>query len=161
MGLPKLAPGERVRADMTSPPGVLLFPFLEAVVTTGLVWMAVGYLDGPWIGVDRTVRNALVALWAVLLVLRFLLPVVKERRRRFIVTDRRIIARAPTLRSRVDSIPLRDVHSVRRYRGGISVAVFGLDRALHFPSVPRGKKIEGMIQQALSGRAGFYQLPRR
>lgn len=157
MGLPRLGPGERVRADMTSPPGTVVFPFLEAVVTTGLVWMAVGYLDGPGSMIDPLLRNALVAVWAVLLVWRFLLPVVRERRRRFIVTDRRIIARAPSLKSRVDSIPLRDVHSVRRHKGGISVAVFGLDRPLYFPSVPRGKKVEGLIQQSLPGRQGYYR----
>lgn len=154
MGLPKLGPGERVRADMTSPPGALVFPFLEAVVTTGLVWMAVGYLDGPGYLIDSALRNALVGLWAALLVFRFVLPVVKQRRRRFILTDRRIIARAPTLKSRVDSIPLRDVHSVRRHKGGMSVAVFGMDRPLYFPGVPRGKRIEGMIQQSLPG---FYR----
>lgn len=150
MGLMRLGPDEWVRADMTAPARTLVFPFLETVATTGVLWMAIGYLDNPSVAWSEPIlRNLLVAVWALLFVVRFLVPVLKARRKRFIVTNHRVIARAPGLRSKVDSIPLRQIHSARRYRGGISVAVFGLDRPVYFPEVPKTKKMEAMIAQSL------------
>lgn len=150
MGWPKLQPGEWVRADVTSPPAVLGFPLLELIAYTGLIWMGIGYLDNPY-GVfsDPLLRQGLVLLWAVLVIWRFVLPLAKARRRRFVVTDRRIIARSDSLRPRVDSIPLRDVHSVRRVKGGLSVAVFGFDRPLYFPNVGKVRKTETAVKHAL------------
>lgn len=161
MGLMRLGRGERVRADMTSPARALTFPLLETIATTGIIWMIIGYLDNPYTAyVDPIVRNVLVAIWAILLVWRFVLPVLRARRKRFIVTNHRVIARAPGLRSKVDSIPLRQVHSARRYKGGISIAVFGHDRPVYFPAVPKAKKMEAMINESRAGMMRRPPLPR-
>ena len=95
-------------------------------------------------------RNAVVAIWAGLSLWRFVLPVTRLRRKRFIVTNHRVIARAPTFQGQTDSIPLRDIVGVRRRRGGISLAIRGYDRALHFPDVPKTKRIEKLLNQQLS-----------
>lgn len=149
MSLLRLGPNEIVRADMTAPARTLVFPFLELVLITGVCWIGIGYLDQPGLAVDPVLRNAVVGLWAVLAVWRFVLPLLRARRQRFVVTDRRIIARAGTFRSRVDSIPLRDVHFVRRYRTGLSVSIYGHDRPLYFADVPRAKKLERLITEPL------------
>lgn len=150
MSWPKLQPGEWVRADVTSPPAVLGFPLLELIAYTGVIWMAVGYLDNPHSpAFDPALRRALVVGWAVLVTWRFVLPLVKTRRRRFVVTDRRVIARADTLRPRVDAIPLRDIHSVRRTKGGLSIAVFGLDRPLYYPHVGKTRRTETELRHAI------------
>ncbi|WP_291313369.1 hypothetical protein [Corynebacterium sp. UBA2622] len=148
----KLGDGEVVLADTCGPLSGLVFPLLELVVVTGVCWMAVGWMDGH--GIDPAFRNLVVALWAVLAVLRFVLPVVSSRRRRFMVTDRRVLARgggggvgAP------DSIPIQQIHSARRERGGLTLSVYGFDRPLHYPGVGRAKKVE----KVLNGRVGAGQ----
>lgn len=157
MSWPRLQPGEWVYADVTSPPGVLGFPLLEMIAYTGLVWMAIGYLDNPSaIMLDPMIRPALLGLWALLVLWRFVLPLVRSRRRRFIVTNYRIIARPDRLRSRGESIPLRDIHSARRHRGGMSVAVFGYDRPLYFPQVGKPRKVETVLRGAIEdARYGY------
>lgn len=155
MGLMRLGRGEWVRADMTAPARSVVFPFLETLATTGLVWIAIGYLDNPHtVSFEPIVRNVLVAVWALLLLFRFIMPVIRARRKRFILTNHRIIARGPGLRAGVDSIPLRQVRSARRYRGGISVALYGHDRPLYFPEIPKARKVEALISQSLTHHPG-------
>ena len=138
-----------MRADLTSPMRTLTFPVLELILVTGLSWMLVGWLDQPGSVVDPQLRNAVLIIWLALAAWRFLLPLFKARRRRFVVTDRRIVVRAGSLGSRTDSIPFRDIRSVKRRRNGISLAISGHDRPLYFPDVPRTKKVVGMIESSL------------
>lgn len=146
-----------MRADLTSPLRTLTFPVLELILVTGLSWMLVGWLDRPDMVVDPQLRNTVVLIWAVLALWRFALPLLKARRRRFVVTDRRIVVRAGTLRGRTDSIPLQDIRSVTRRRSGITLAVSGYDRPLHFPDVPRAKKVTQMIESSLPPRPMIYR----
>lgn len=149
MGLFRPGSGEVVRADFTSPLRTLTFPVLELILITGLAWMGIGWLDGPGPVVDIQLRNGVVLLWAVLAAWRFGLPLLRSRRRRFVLTDRRIIVRTGSLRAGTDSIPLRDIHSVKRRRSGISLGVRGVGRPLYFPDVPRAKKVSAMIEASL------------
>ena len=105
-----------VRADLTSPMRTLTFPVLELILVTGLSWMLIGWLDQPGMGTDPQLRNAVVLIWAALAFWRFALPLLKARRRRFVVTDRRIVVRAGAWRARTDSIPFQDIRSVKRRR---------------------------------------------
>ncbi len=141
--------GEVVRADFSAPARTLFFPFLELLLITALCWMAVGFMDQPGSAWDVNLRNGVVGLWLALSAWRFGLPVIRARRRRFIVTDQRVIARSGTLRSRVDSIPFHQIHSVRRRRRGISIAVYGYDRPIFFEDVPKTKRVEKMIGASL------------
>jgi hypothetical protein len=149
MELFRPAEGEVVRADLTSPLRTLTFPVLELILVTGLSWMLIGWLDQPGMEADPQLRNAVVISWVVLSAWRFGLPLVRARRQRFVVTDRRLVVRAGSLRSRTDSIPLRDIRSVKRRRNGISLAIAGYDRPLHFPDVPRAKKVTALIENSL------------
>lgn len=142
MGIMKMGQGEVIRADMTTPFRALLFPFLELILVTGLAWIAIGWCDRQ--GVDLVVRNSIVGLWAILAAWRFGLPLVKARRRRFIVTNRRVIARHG---AKVDSIPLNDIRGARRRRGGISLAIHGFERPLYFPDVPKTKRVAGLLNE--------------
>lgn len=142
MNLMQMGRGEVVRADMTAPFRTLLFPFLELIVITGVCWIAIGWCD--YNGVELALRNGLVALWALLAAWRFIVPLVKARRKRFIVTNLRVIARDG---KRVDSIPLTDIRGARRRRGGISLALHGWERPLYFPAVPKAKRIEEILTE--------------
>lgn len=144
------ARGEVVRADLTSPLRTLTFPVLELILVTGLSWMLIGYLDQPGTFVEPQLRNAVVLIWLALAAWRFGLPLLRARRRRFVVTDQRIIVRAGEFRSRPESIPFRDIHSVERRRSGIFLAVHGYERPLYFPDMPRAKRVTTMIEQSLA-----------
>ncbi|GAB3942003.1 hypothetical protein GCM10028828_07800 [Corynebacterium tapiri] len=145
-------PGEQVRADLTSSPRVMVFPVIELVATTGLLWMAIGFLDSPASPFPDQLRNLFVVAWMLAVLLRFVVPLVRARRRRFIVTNRRVIARQAQLRGRVDSIPFADIHSVRRRKGGLSVAILGQPAPLFYPEVPKSRRVEEMINRSLPPR---------
>ena len=137
---------EVVLADVCAPLSSLTIPLLELVLVTGVAWMAVGWMDvTPH--VDVGMRNMVVLVWALLALWRFLLPLVASRRRRFIVTDKRILARGR--RGAVDSIPLRQIHSVRRERGGLTVAVYGYPQPIVFERVGKARAVEKTLGTAL------------
>ncbi|WJY67468.1 hypothetical protein [Corynebacterium auris] len=137
----KVREGEVVLADTCEPTSGLVFPLLETIVVTGVCWIAIGWMDAN--GIAAGFRNLVVALWAVLVVLRFVRPVVASRRRRFMVTNQRVLARSGS--GGVDSIPLEQIHSVRRSRAGLSLWVHGLDRPLLYPAVGRAKKVQKIL----------------
>jgi len=149
MGLFRPVRGEVVRADLTSPLHTLTFPVLELILVTGLSWMLIGWLDQPGSTVDPQLRNGVVLVWALLALWRFVWPLLKSRRRRFVVTDQRLVVRAGEFGARTDSIPFRDIRSVQRRRNGIYLAIVGYQRPLYFPDVPRAKKVTAMIEESL------------
>ena len=144
----RLARGEVVLADTTSPLTTLIFPLLELVVITAVCWMAIGWMDAN--GISSGLRNLIVLIWAIVGVVRFCWPLATSRRRRFVVTNHRVLARSR--RGAVDSIPFGQIHSAHREQGGISLAVYGFERPLYFPEVGRSRKVEkilhGQIAQA-------------
>ncbi|WJY96930.1 hypothetical protein [Corynebacterium fournieri] len=140
---------EVVLADVCAPISSLTIPLLEVVAVTGVAWMAIGWMDvTPH--VDAGMRNIVVLVWALLVLWRFVLPLVASRRRRFILTDKRILARGR--RGAVDSIPLRQIHSVRREHGGLQVAVYGYAQPVVFERVGRTRAVEKAVQRALTGQ---------
>ncbi|WP_301925400.1 hypothetical protein [Corynebacterium glaucum] len=142
----RVGEGEVVLADVNAPLSTLIFPLLELVVLTGVAWIAIGWMDiTP--GIPPVVRNLVVALWALLAFLRFLLPLLRTRRRRFIVTDRRVLARGRS--GSVDSIPLRQIHSVRRSRGGIDLGIYGFGSPIHFEQVGKSRQVEKVLHSRL------------
>ncbi len=142
----KVNDGEVILADTCGPLSGLVFPLLELIVLTGVCWMGIGWMDGH--GVDPAFRNLVVVLWAVLAAVRFILPVVSSRRRRFMVTDRRVLARSG--RGGSDSIPLQQIHSARRDRGALVLGVYGVDHPLRYPAVGKVKKVERVINTRIS-----------
>jgi hypothetical protein len=148
---PERAEPEVVFVDMTCPFSALTFPVLELVIITGLAWMGIGYLDSPyapWI-VDVNLRNGVVGLWAILVVLRFILPVVGRRRQRLLVTNHRVLVRNAGFRGGTYTIPLNAIRDVGRRRSNILLSVRGHDRPVVIPDVPRTKKVHAQIEAAL------------
>lgn len=147
----QLEPGEQVRVDLTSPLSSSTFPFLELILITGLSWMTIGYLDRPDLAgtIPLELRNAVVVIWMLLATWRFLVPVARSRRRRFMVTDRRVIVRAGTFRAKADSIPMYQIQGVNRRRNRLSLALGGFDRPLYFKDVPKAKKVATVIDQSM------------
>ena len=152
-----IKPDEQVLVDMIAPNSNLVFPFLEVVLLTGLAWMGIGWLDNPHnlaqlnteLLDPALLHNSVVAVWMLLVVWRFVLPLLRNRKQRFIVTNQRIVARPAKLTAKVDSIPLHQVLDVARRRKGISLAVRGFSYPLYFGGVPKSKKVVGEIKNAL------------
>ena len=71
MALFRPVEGEVVRADLTSPLHTLTFPTLELILVTGLSWMLIGWLDQPGMDTDPQLRNAVLLVWLLLAVWRF------------------------------------------------------------------------------------------
>ena len=136
-----MADGEVVLADTTSPLSSLVFPLLEVIVITGVCWMAAGWMDAN--GVGPLARNLVIAVWAVVAVTRFLWPLAVSRRRRFVVTDRRVLARGRS--GKVDSIPHAQIHSAQRDAGGLNITVYGFPRPIRFDQVGRTRQVEKLI----------------
>src|SRR5699024_12838554 len=84
----KMVRGELKHVDVTAPYRALLWPVLELILVTGICWIAIGWLDVQVNnqGLDVALRIAVVALWAGLSLWRFVLPVTRPRRKRFIIT---------------------------------------------------------------------------
>lgn len=139
---------EVVLADVNAPLTALVFPLLELIVITGVCWIVIGRLDVTP-GVGLAVRNLVSVLWMALLAWRFALPVWRTRRRRFLVTDRRILARGRT--GKIDSIPHSQIHSVRRAEGGLDLGVYGFNRPIHFELIGKARQVEKVINGQLSG----------
>lgn len=138
---------EVVLADVTAPLSTLMFPLLELIVITGISWIAIGWMDAQH--ADPTLRNALVLVWGVLALWRFVWPVIRARRRRFVVTDRRVLARGR--RGAIDSLPLHQIHSVRRGKGGITLGVYGFGRPIYFEQVGRTRQVEKVLNANVGG----------
>src|SRR5690625_323081 len=87
MSIVKMGRGEVKHVDVTAPYRALLWPVLELILITGICWIAIGWLDVQVNnqGLDVALRNAVVALWAGLSLWRFVLPVTRLRRKRFII----------------------------------------------------------------------------
>ena len=131
-------------ADMAPPMRSLAFPFLELIILTALSWMLIGWMDGTGVGAD--LRNLVVLIWAVLALWRFLQPVIRLRRRRFVVTNKRVVV----MQGRsVESIPFVQIRSVHRHRGGLNIGVFGYAQPVYFPDVGRTKRVEELIRRQL------------
>jgi len=142
----KLGRGEVVLADMAPPMRGVIFPFLELIIATALSWMLIGWMDTA--GVDVGIRNAAVGIWFLIVLWRFVLPLIRMRRQRFVVTNKRVIF-VPGGRGRTESIPLMQIRGVRRRRGGIDIGVLGYGEPVHFPDVGRAKRVQALIEGQL------------
>ena len=131
-------------ADMAPPLRALVFPFLELIILTALSWMLIGWMDVH--GMDAQLRNIVVLLWAILALWRFLKPVLRLRRQRFVVTNKRVVA----MNGRsIESIPFVQIRGAQRHRGGISIGIFGYAQPVYFPDVGRTKRVEDLIRRQL------------
>ncbi|ALC05172.1 membrane protein [Corynebacterium deserti GIMN1.010] len=149
-----VAQEDRIHVDLTSPLSAMLFPILELIVITGICWMGIGFLD-QLPGLDGTnpadafpegTRNLIVLIWAVLAAWRFGLPLIRQRRFRVILSDRKLLIRRAGLRTGWDSIPLSYVQRVQRRRNSLIINVGGHHRPYVINQVPKARKVEAMLK---------------
>lgn len=149
---------ERCLFDVTTPLSGMLFPVLELILWTGLCWIGIGFFDRlpGSLGYEQVgyfpaeTRSVLLLVWIILVSVRFVLPLLRARHRRFTVTDQRIVFRSGKLASRPQSIPLRTVYRAYKQRTSVVVDVVGAGQPLVFNKVPKGKQAVSAINTAIS-----------
>ncbi|MBV7282787.1 hypothetical protein [Corynebacterium sp. TAE3-ERU30] len=151
---------ERCIFDATTPVTGLTFPALELVLWTGLAWIAIGFFDrlpgSP--GYEQVgyfpaeTRGLVLLLWVLLVLWRFVLPVVRARRRRFTVTTQRVVVRGPALRARSQSIGMRYIYRASKQRGAVVLEVAGQPHPMVFRGVPKSKQAVKAINSVLAQR---------
>ncbi|WKD61828.1 hypothetical protein CCICO_09100 [Corynebacterium ciconiae DSM 44920] len=151
---------ERCLFDATTPVTGLTFPALELVAWTGLAWIAIGFFDrlpgSP--GYEHVgyfpaeTRGLVLLLWVVLVLWRFVLPVVRARRRQFKVTTQRVVVRGPFLRGRAQSIGMSYIYRASKQRGAVVLEVAGQPQPMVFHGVPKAKQAVQAINSVVAQR---------
>ncbi|MDO4908625.1 MAG: hypothetical protein Q3962_02075 [Corynebacterium sp.] len=153
----RLVDGEAVYLDMTAPWRTLFGPLCEQVIWTGICWALIGYIDRPapipafllerGIGTPN-LHNALVGLWFLLFFIRFIIPLIRIRGQRFILSHRRIIYREGR-RGATHDIDMNYVNNVARKGSTLYIYVEGSAEPVELPRIARAKKCESLIRESL------------
>lgn len=128
----------------------MIYPILESIIYTGLCWMLIGYIDAYFSPlVASSAHNVVLGIWVFLFLVRSIVPIIRLRRRKIMVTDQRVILHNAAIRGNWESIPLQDVRDVARKRKDIYLAVAGHDRSIYLPKVPKAKKVVEVLTQLI------------
>lgn len=138
-------PDEEVLLDLNPVFGRLFMPTMELILITGVAWILIGFIDGPYIGSGDLmgVRTVLLVGWVAMIAWRVGLPVLRWLRERTVVTDRRLLMRDG---SRVSSVELRAIRSVDRKGSEVRVRAAGAPPIVLY-DVPSARKISRIIDR--------------
>lgn len=143
--------GERVLVDVTGTFRAMTFPVLELILITAISWMIIGYFDHIPAVDEMTAftippesRNLVVLVWLVLCGLRFVLPLIRQRRKRFLVTNHRLIVRDSGISTAAQSFPLHAIAQVGARRNQVVVNVRGYGN-LVVNDIPRARRVAEAI----------------
>lgn len=127
----------------------IVWPLIELMAITGIVWLLIGFIDkDPATAANLAfIRTILMLVWALLLVRRVAVPVLRWLRERFILTDRRILLRHGLIRTDVSSIDLRSVRGVRRQGSDLLFATYGYGGPITVPNIPSSRKVAKMVNR--------------
>lgn len=174
--MPKIrfSPDEEVLAELSPSRRSTVFPVLELMVITAVVWLAVGLIDSylgglavNWVGYvpgnigavpqfldgsDATMATA--ALWGRRLLLvawvwlswrRCLRHLLFRARSRMILTDRRLITATGHLRSHIGEVPLAQVADVSVRGTDVRVFLRGGGQPVLLRDVPHARRFGRMV----------------
>ncbi|WP_297005061.1 PH domain-containing protein [uncultured Corynebacterium sp.] len=168
--------GEVVLAELSPSRRSVIFPVLELILATGIVWLLIGLLDAHLAdeavrvvghvpdnlavvpGLDGVAGTTSAALWGRRLLLlvwvwaawrRCLRHLVFRQRSRIILTDRRLVTASGDWRSRVLDIPLDQVTEVRQRGGTVSVWTRGSRVPVRLTDVPYAADVAAMVDERI------------
>nr|WP_238597084.1 hypothetical protein [Corynebacterium heidelbergense] len=150
-------PEERILAELSPTRRSVLFPVLELLLVTALVWMGIGlvdrYLASPEAMTEAAmwVRRLLLVAWAWLAWRRSLRFLLFRARTRIVLTDQRLLTASGHLRSWVSEIPLAHVVDARRRGSNVVVYVMGTHHPVVVQDVPHTKRFVSLLRQACGG----------
>ncbi|WP_448852054.1 hypothetical protein [Corynebacterium sp. 335C] len=143
----EMDPGEEVLLDVNPVFTDLVRPMVELAVITGVIWLLVGFIDGPYIGDGdlRGLRAMLLTAWPLLLAWRVGAPVLGWLGRRLVVTDRRLILRRGIVRPDIVVVDLRSVRGVGRRGSVLEVSTGPWRPPLVIEGVPGSRRVARVI----------------
>nr|WP_120492119.1 PH domain-containing protein [Corynebacterium lactis] len=143
----EMEPSEKILLDTNPTFGRLVWPLLELMVITGVVWLLIGLIDSSaMVGSGmQPVRNFLLIGWVVLILWRVVPPGLAWLGERFVLTDRRILLRRGLFRPRVTTVDLRSVRSVDRKGSALYLRTHYFGPALEVADVPSARKVAKMV----------------
>lgn len=163
---------EVILAELSPSRRSIVFPVLELILVTGVVWLLIGLIDAYLAdqalattgvvpgnpgevadlpGVSGTAsaavwgRRFLLVLWVWAAWRRCLRHLIRRQRSRIILTDRRLVTASGDWRSRVTDIPLAQVAEVRQRGRTVTVWVRGQYRPFRLTDVPFAATVTDML----------------
>ncbi|MBC2682129.1 hypothetical protein [Corynebacterium anserum] len=170
------APHESLLADVSPHRRSVLFPVLEFIVITGLVWLGIGLIDAYFdkvavahFGVaytppslvakllphDQTLmvltwlRRLLLIAWAWLAWTRCIRHLIFRSRTRMVLTDRRLITASGHVRSEICEVPLEHIVDARHRGSDVAVYTIGARLPLVLHNVPQAKKFARLLRKQI------------
>lgn len=176
--MPKVSfePDEALLADLSPKRRSVLFPVLELIVITGLVWLGIGAIDAHFDSVARATfgtvyspssyvstmlpqdQTLVALLWARRLLLvawvwmawrRCIRHLVFRARSRMMLTNQRLITATGHLRSDIAQIPLGHVVDARHRGSDVAVYTMGARLPIVLHNVPKAKKFVRLLRQQI------------
>lgn len=169
--------GEVILAELSPSRRSVVFPVLELILATGVVWLLIGLLDAhlasvataavgqvpgnlgevpdlPGVGGSATAalrgRRVLLVVWAWIAWRRCVRHLVFRQRSRIILTDRRLITASGDWRSRVAEIPWSEVTEVRQRGSTVNVWTRGYRAPFRLVDVPYAGEVAAMVKERMT-----------
>lgn len=170
------APDESLLADLSPNRNSVLFPVLELIIITGLVWLGIGLIDAHFDRVARAtfgvvyappslvatmlpqdqtllvlvwLRRLVLVAWAWLAWSRCIRHLVFRARARMMLTDQRLITATGHLRSEISEVPLAHVVDARHRGSDVAVYTMGARLPIVLHNVPQAKKFTRLLREQI------------
>ena len=144
--------GEVVIADVTTPLWHLTGAVASLLLATGLCSIVLGVFDRPvgdelfGVALPEQWRVGVLIIWAVWVLIGFILPVARSLAARTVITNQRIIQRPAGLFVRSHEVSMRHVIGVDRRSSDLYVIVYGGGDPLVLEAVPHPKELARRIR---------------
>lgn len=152
----KVDPSERILVDTRPRLRVLFFPFLEALLATGVIWAGIGYLDSRVMFQAEdypTLRLGLYCAWGAALLWLLVRPTVAWSRRRLVVTTHRLLVRFS--RTEILDIPLAQVAGIQKVGSSLQFGVRG-SSPVSVEQVAKIRKVKRVVERQLRSMQQVY-----
>lgn len=176
-------PDEPVLAELSPTRRSVIFPVLELLLITGLIWLGIGGIDRYFASVAMTnvgyeftplsdvrfyvndplltpmlwLRRGLVVLWLWLAWRRCIRHLIYRARSRMVLTDRRLITASGHVRSRIAEIPMYAIMDARSTGSTVSIFVVGQRMPVVLQSVPQAKKFARLVRTIVKDRDDSFR----
>lgn len=152
----RVDPSERILVDTRPRLRVLFFPFLEALLATGIIWAAIGYVDSRALTAGEsypTVRLGLYCAWGAALLWLLVRPTVAWVRQRLVVTTHRLLVRYS--RTEIVDIPLAHVAGIQKVGSSLQFGIRGASPVI-VEHVAKIRKVKRVVERQLRSLQQVY-----
>lgn len=176
-------PDEPTLAELSPTRRSVIFPVLELLLITGVIWLGIGaidryfasvamsnlgyelsplsdvrlYVSNPLLTPMLWLRRGLLLLWLWLAWRRCIRHLIYRARSRMVLTDRRLITASGHMRSRIAEIPMYAIMDARSSGSTVSIFVVGQRMPVVLQSVPQAKKFARLVRTIVKERDDRFQ----